>query len=311
MAAAFGVAMCLLSFLGYGIYAYWDSPPLINFLASWIPFILSLLLAFIPSGKEMKHPLVKYAWRTTVVFIGFSWSFLLWHQQSLTDKSNLAAQTAIVTSAVDQANAHSDQKFAGLQTNVGALQNQVTGVGLSLDATKKELPAEFSEITKNLGASISKAGKPDPPVPARLVLSLWVDTASGDKPVLEQTAIPDKDGNVPVSFTFINASDVAAENIDIWIEICTACSFAAEPAGFDSPKGSIAQMRHRIVGTLNPGTNLGKFTLLVKYSPVVPSPGFQIEGHYSCKTCGKMQPPQIATIYISAATLPALTLPQQ
>ena len=54
-----GIAACGIAFLSFGLYILWDSPRLINFLAAWIPFVLSILFAFVPSGKEMKHPSIK------------------------------------------------------------------------------------------------------------------------------------------------------------------------------------------------------------------------------------------------------------
>ena len=54
-----GLGMCACAYLGFGLYIYWDSSKLIKFLAAWIPFVLSILFAFVPSGKEMKREWIK------------------------------------------------------------------------------------------------------------------------------------------------------------------------------------------------------------------------------------------------------------
>ena len=46
--AATGVAACFIVLRAYGV---WENANVVNFLAAWIPFALSILLAFIPDGQ--------------------------------------------------------------------------------------------------------------------------------------------------------------------------------------------------------------------------------------------------------------------
>jgi hypothetical protein len=300
--AGSSVGACLLLFLFRGIYVYWDSPPLINFLSSWIPFVLSILLAFVPSGKEMKHRWVKYTWRSAVVLIGFTWSLILWHQQILANVSNIAANKVLLTDAITQSNIHSDQQFGKVQENVGTVQKQVTGLGQSIDTTTKTISSDLEKTQAELDASIGKVGKPDPPIPAKLTFTLWDLTATVDNPVLSKTVDPDKDGAFPVEFALINGSESTADTIDIWVEVCDLCSFVKEPVGFEHPAGGDDHIRHRMIGSLNPGVTFEKITILVKSS--APNP-FQIAFRYSCKTCGgKMSPTQFAVITQGPSLIP-------
>jgi len=152
-----------------------------------------------------------------------------------------------------------------------------------LRTTENDISTKLDQSTSALNAGLGKVGKPEPPVPAKLIFSLWDVTASADKPVLSKTVQPDDDGSFPVEFTFTNASESTADSIDIWVEVCGLCTFAKEPVGFEHPAGASDQTRHRVIGTLNPGVSFEKETILVKSS--VPNP-FQIAFRYSCKTCG-------------------------
>src|SRR5258707_14704092 len=81
---AFGSSSaCALVWLGWGIYLYWNDVRLVNFLAAWIPFVLSILVAFVPEHKMTTAK--KYLWRGGVMFVGLAWSIVLWHQQVVTD----------------------------------------------------------------------------------------------------------------------------------------------------------------------------------------------------------------------------------
>jgi hypothetical protein len=174
-----GFTMCCFAFLAFGLYIFWNSPKLINFLAAWIPFVLSILFAFVPSGREMKHQWIRWGWRGGVVIIGFFWSIMLWHQQDLSDKANSKQTQEAIGSAVTKSNEHADKRFDQVQENVGGVQKQVTGLGQSLSSA---LEKSTSELSSNLG----KVGKPEPPVPAKLKFSLWGDPASTTNPILSQ-----------------------------------------------------------------------------------------------------------------------------
>lgn len=282
-----GFTACACAFFALGLYIYWDSPRLINFLAAWIPFILSVLFAFVPSGKEMKHQWIKWTWRGGVLVVGFFWSIMLWHQQDLSDRASAAQTKNALGSAVSQANDHADQQFK-------KVQDQVSDVKNNLKTTENNIATKLDQSTSTLNAGLGKVGKPEPAEPAKLTFSLWDTTASADKPVLSKIVQPDKDGNFPVEFSFLNGSESTAEAIDIWIRVCDECSFSKEPDGFEKPAGIDEHLRHRVIGSLNPSVNFEKMTILVK-SPLLGH--FQIGFKYACKTCGgKMSPLQFATV---------------
>ncbi|MGB6265172.1 MAG: hypothetical protein WBF56_05450, partial [Candidatus Acidiferrales bacterium] len=216
----------------------WGDLRFVNYFVAFIPTILSILFAFV-IDKELERRM-KMLWRVGIVLCGFLYSAALWHQQSLTDKSDIATQTAIVNDAVSRANKHSDESFAGVQKNVGDLGEEVKGV----NKQQVQLAQDFSKATGDIDANLGKVGRPDPPIPAKLVLSLWTDSATAENPVLSETVQPDAGGNFPVDFSFANASESVAESIDFWIQLCDQCAFAAEPEGFEKTAGSSEKVRH-------------------------------------------------------------------
>jgi hypothetical protein len=246
--------------------------------------------------------------RFLIILVGMSSSLLLWHQQSLTEKGVTEAQSKAVNEAVSKANAHSDEKFREVGKSVAGVDQRVGAVGTSLAATTTSLSGyiqktadAIQKTSDRLDTSIGKVGKPDPPIPAKLVFSLWDTVATAEKPSLSTTANPDSDGNFPVDFTFVDSSETAAEGIDVWVEICRTCTFVKEPSGFEHPAGSDEHTRHRMFGSLNPGVSFEKIAILVKSEAT--GGFFQLGFRYSCKTCGgKVYPNQVATIIQGKAT---------
>jgi hypothetical protein len=149
----------------------WGDLRFVNYFVAFIPTILSILFAFV-IDKELERRM-KIMWRIGIVACGFLYSAALWHQQSLTDKSNLAIQTTIVHDAVTQANQHSDEKFAGVKKDVGDLGTQVSGLSKSLDTRTDALGKALDNATGTINTNLGKVGRPDPPVPAKLQLYLW------------------------------------------------------------------------------------------------------------------------------------------
>lgn len=295
-----GVGLCLLSWLVCGIYLNWNSPHLINFLTSWIPLVFSILFAFVPSGKDIKHGWIKWTWRIGVITVGLFCSVLLWHQQAINDVASTQQINQAISTAVSSANQHTDAK-------VGEVEGDVKGISDQNVTLSQALAKDTGDINTNLG----KVGKPDPPVPAVLTFSLWASTASLDKPVMTQYIQPDSDGNFPIDFSFGDNSQTTAKGIDIWITICDACSFAKEPTGFEHPAGGDDRTRHRHIGDLNPGMSFEKMTIVVKAPR---SSTFLIAFRYSCENCGgKMSDNQLATITegIIGPMFPAKTIQQQ
>lgn len=251
----------------------WNDPHLVNFAASWIPGIVSVIIGILPEKDWAK---MRIHHRFLIIGVGLTWSTLLWHQQTLNEKNTLVAQTAIVNSAVAQANTHSDTKFGEVTQEVGQLQQQVQGVGSQIGVTLGQI-----------GTDIDKVGKPDPPKLAKLEFGLWEPNVSIDKPPLQRTISPDKDGNYPVDFMFTNSSDIAAEVIDVWVKVCDVCSFASESIGFERAPGEPENERHRTYPVVLNGGVSAKEHLSVKSSDLN-SAGFTLRVRYTCKTCGKL-----------------------
>jgi hypothetical protein len=271
----------------------WGNLHVVNFIVAWIPFILSVLVAFVPDKELEIH--MRVFWRISVIVCGLLYSATLWHAQTLADIQSAKQINDAVDQAVSKANDHSDSKFAGVNQQVGTLGNKVEGVNQQQIALDKDFAKATGDINTNLG----KVGKPEPPVPAKLVFSLWDTKAIHDQPTLTQTISPDKDGNIPVEFSIVNVSESTADTIDIWIGLCDKCAFAKEPSGFEKPSGSDERIRHRVLGSLNPGVSFEKMTILVKSSAT--GGFFQVELSYSCKNCGgKVVGPQIATVLLGS-----------
>lgn len=289
------VGLCAMVALRRFIAFRWENTNFINFLAAWIPFVLSILLAFIPD-KDMKMP-KRIAWRTAVVVCGLFYSLLLWHQQTLVQRQSETDQARLLKEAVDQSNQHSDNQIADVRKDVKGVKGDIKDIKGDLATTTRDLGNLVNKSKSDISSSIEKISKPVPPELAQLQFSFFSDRSS-NLPFLSTSVSPDKDGNFPVDVTFTNTSSVTAEEVDIWLEICGACSFAAEPAGFDRPNGVIEQMRHRVIHVLNPGASMEKISLLVKSAvPITPTYSFEVAFTYSCKTCGKKPLTQKAKVW--------------
>jgi hypothetical protein len=286
--AVIGASLCALSWLCWGIYLYWNDIKLVNFLAAWIPFVLSILLAFVPEHNMSTKK--KIAWRSSVIAVGFIWSVVLWHQQVIADKTARDDQTRIVTQAVTQSNEHSDQQISPVREDV----KDIKKAAQKLDSRLADISKQVSQSESDISGSIAKVNKPEPPELARLQFSLF-DAEAKNIPKLVGAVQQDKDGNFPVDVMFTNITGTTAETIDIWIGVCDLCSYAVEPTGFDKPSGTAEQVRHMVIAALNPGTSWQKTTIIVKTtlkSPASLGLGFR----YACKTCGKQEKPQQVSV---------------
>jgi hypothetical protein len=186
------VAACAIIWMSRGIYVYWNDGRIVNFLAAWIPFVLSILLAFVPE-REMTT-IKKLLWRSSVIAVGFAWSVVLWHQQVIADQQAKSDQQQIVADAVGKSNQHSDQQ-------IGAVRTDVQGVKSDMQAVKRDLENKFGEAisksTSSLSESIVKAGKPEL---AHVQFTFW-PTDLKRWPIVE-TKLPLVNGAVEVSLTF-------------------------------------------------------------------------------------------------------------
>ena len=273
--AGSSVAACALVWTGWGIRLYWNDVRLINFLAAWIPFVLSTLLAFVPEHKMTTTK--KWLWRCSVMLVGLSWSVVLWHQQVVTDATARKDQETIVTSAVSQANVHSDEQ-------IGFVRKDVQGVKKDLGDTAQKLSDLFVKSENDLSTSIGKVGKPEPPELAKIEFHLLDDK---DSPTDNPTLHMESDGTYAVNFLVTNDSNVQAESIDVWVHICGLCSFAKEPAGFEHPAGEMPDTRHVFIGSLNAGVSYKKLTINFNTTALTPNVGIAFSE--SCKNCGKVK----------------------
>ena len=281
----------------------------VGFADSWIPFALSLVIAYIVDLKE-KH------WSLTAVIVGIGlvWSVIAWEDKKLSLEATRRQHDDIMN-ALNQANDHTDATVGKANAHTdhaveGANQHTDSQVAMVRDDLKKatehsdkqiagvksDLTDLFSKTEKNLDASIGKVGKPDPPIPPKISFTLWADTATVDHPVQASSLSPDSDGVFTVEFTAGNYSPTTAHSVDIWIDICTECSYAKEPDSFDRPAGMRDQTRHRMIPLMNRGTSIGKMAIQLKVSK--PLAWFQVDMRYSCESCEGMSAPQVATITI-------------
>jgi hypothetical protein len=77
------------------VFGWWNNLNIINFLAAWIPFVISIFIAFVPEREMTVRQ--KWFWRSGVIVIGFIWSAVLWHQQVIMDTAAKTGQAEIVT----------------------------------------------------------------------------------------------------------------------------------------------------------------------------------------------------------------------
>ena len=289
--AAFQVLACILVVIARVIYVYgatfWQSNRAINFIAAWIPALIGLVVAFVPDKDLERH--MRLRWRLTVATCFVLWSVALWHQQTLTEKSDNKDREALVAAAVKRSNDHADDKFHDVQQDVGKVHDEIGDVRQHVDATEKDLTAKLADSTSVLNANIGMVGKPDAPEPAKLQFSLWKEgILDTEFPLKQASAEQQSDGSYEVRFMVKNISHVQAEMVELWVYICDLCSFAKEPAGFDNPAGNPKSVRHRMMQGLNPGTTIGDNNIDFK----VQSPGVSnivLMFKSTCKNCGAVE----------------------
>ncbi len=277
--AGIGAGLCAVGWMYGGLRFYWNENwndlKLVNFLAAWIPFVLSILIAFVPE-KEMT-PGKKWFWRGSVIAMGFLWSVVLWHQQVITEVAASKDQERIVSDAVTKSNAHSDEE-------IGKVNSEVSGVRSDLKSATTTLGKVVQQTEINLNKSITSVGKPDPPKKAKLQFTFWSDAKNSAELVpIKEISAPLINGVVKVEFSVGNISEVTAEPGDIQVRICSDCTFAKEPEGFQHPKGQAEQDRELDFQSIFVGMYIPKMTL-----EIVPPPlgdRMEISFSYGCKNC--------------------------
>ena len=100
-----------------------------------------------------------------------------------------------------------------------------------LEETGDKLADLVSNGNSQLGESIGKVKPPNPPELAKLQFSHAVNLLD-DFPLLIKSLPPQANGVLNIDLAIGNSSNVAAKNVDIWIQVCDSCRFAKEPTGF-------------------------------------------------------------------------------
>jgi hypothetical protein len=242
-------------------------PKTVNFFVAWLPFAMSVFIAFIPDLERLGNKM-RIASRVAIVVVGLIYSVFLWQQQSLTlDASRVSQRGAIQTS-----NKHTDDQIDALKK---ALQKD-------LKETGDKLADLVSKGTSTLGESIGKVKPGAPPELAKLQFSYDV-TLFEEFPLVVKSMRPQTDGTFTIDFMVGNISNVPAKNGDIWVQICNRCKYAKEPDGFAKRSGSDEQIRHKNFQLINGGAFLEKMTVEINVPPEVGR--FETAFEYACETC--------------------------
>lgn len=261
---AFGAAvLASLVLLGFfWAFAHRDDPRFINYAAAFIPVVLSVLIAFVPDLRK-----AHIAWRIAIVGIGLIWSILLWRQQELADK----AQSEALAKVMDDLKAvekHTD-------TQIGVVRSD-------LKNSTQALASQVSKTSTDLTSTLNGLKPPSPEL-AKITFSFFV-TQVERFPLLIQPIRIGEDGTYAVDFIAENVASVQARSVEIWIQICGACSYAQEIEGFGKMTGQDEHVRRRVFADVNPGTFSPKVTVRVKIPEGFAS--FDTSFSYSCANCG-------------------------
>jgi hypothetical protein len=151
----------------YWLYFHLDDPQVVSFLSAWIPFVFSIVLAFVPDiGK--RH----MAWRISILGVGLIWSIVLWKQTVTSAELAKRDQDSSINRAVLRSNEHTDRKFSELKRDIsdGSSQTseQIKGIQQGLQSVVTGIGQQLNKTASNLSESIGKVGKPEPPENAKL-----------------------------------------------------------------------------------------------------------------------------------------------
>lgn len=283
--AAIGVSLCVIAVFVRVLQVYgpvfWESTVAVSFLSAWIPAVVGIVVAFVPD-KDLE-PHLRIRWRFFIAGVLVMYSFVQWHQATLSEATSAREQRQLLESAVRKSNEHSDRKFDEVRNNVDRVQSEVRDLGTSLSQ-------EVQTTTSTLGASIGKVAIPKPPERPRFAFSLWKEgMLPNNWPITSESVLPDQNGVYHVQFAIQNISDVSAEGIEFWVKVCDECSFASEPKSFDRPEGLDTHVRHKIIQGINPGVTVLQDNS-IDVRPQSRSIGkFSINFRVTCSTCGKTE----------------------
>jgi hypothetical protein len=272
-----GLAGTAIALLGRWLFLQYLDPDsrlrLVNFAAAWWPFVFSVLVAFIPDMRK-----AHWGWRTSVVAAGFMYSILLWHQQGIQMEASRSELSQAVETAVDRSNEHSDKSMSELRSGMTEL----------MDKMSDEIGSTISGSTSSLAESLGRM----PSVDTKAELKSTFMPFSGllqksQFPIEEITLSRNDDGSITVPFSIMNISpNNAAEQVELWIEICSKCTFISDPDRFRRLEGMSANMRYRRLGTINAGLTMERMTAAIE----VPqnTRRFAVRFRHSCTNCGTL-----------------------
>ena len=104
-------------------------------------------------------------------------------------------------------------------------------------------------------------------------------------------------GTLVIDFTGRNTSTVAANGLELWVNICTECTYAKEPEMFEKLRGQDEHLRHRVFGALNAGVFINEMT--VEISPTRPGLKiYEISLRYACSNCGVVTDWQSIRVFV-------------
>lgn len=298
MAIGFVAFVCLVVWL----YSRWTDPDrdykLVNFTSAWFPFAVSVFAAFIPDFERAEK--MRPVWRIGIVALGLAYSIVLWKQQGI----NLEAGKKDQDTVVRLANNHTDKAVQGANdhtdTEIGMVRDDLKKVSKHSDeqvagvrSDVKSLADQFNKGASDLKDSISKVGKPDPPVRAQLSVRLVQANAA------QAALYADKDGVYAVPLSISNNSVTAVHEVDIWIDLCGVCEFVKEDGIFSRPTGLRDETRYIHLPLLNPHISLATQTISLKMkTQVLNMQTFQVGFRYSCEACVDAPPEQIVTVKV-------------
>ena len=192
----------------------------------------------------------------------------------------------IVMAAVNMANQHTDHVVDAATAKAnGHTDSKVSELRGDLKSTTETLSNEFSKGQDTIAKQIAQL-KPAPAELAKLQFSFYRSEFSKYPLVISPMQIGI--GTFSVEFTARNISSVQARDLEIWVQICQACSYAKEPDQFDKPQGSDEHIRHRVFGNLNAGVFMNKMSVDVRLTSSFTS--FSTSFNYACANCEREKP---------------------
>lgn len=169
------------------------------------------------------------------------------------------------------------ESFSGLYDKFSQLQSQVKNTDLlkqnatlikQIDETKKELLATEAKLT---------------PQKANLVATFQPATALHEKDIpISELSIPRAE-TISLPILIYNWSDIGALAGAVNIEICRACTFSSEPAGFSKVAGAPDDQRSFDFQHIYPRSAMQLLTIVIK--PPSDTNRIQVGVRVNCENC--------------------------